>query len=328
MAIILQMRPQDRAMSWAQFRSSRPPFSIAIDGYVNERPLYDLSGPYANFNHHEGVSRLETRATCAQVQMAIRLGLYKRFRDDDGPCAEIYTNDCDEDVCLSWFLLSHPHLAESMIHPGLNRLVDISEKMDTTAGMYPLSVDTPILHQIAWVMEPYRRFRWSGGLNNRDPESFLNIVTNVCHRIEKHIMGEGESISLDIRYEKVGGGKEWSFIREIGPYGRQGAFADGIRAFVTVRERPDGKWTYSLGRASEFIPFDITSIIDAINQHETGPDRWGGGSTIGGSPRTTGSSLSPREVTAIIEEVLHPRPEPLVPDKKPPIVPESPPEQV
>ena len=302
--ITLKIRPQDQAMTWDEFRRTKPPFAIAIDGYVKEKPHYDLSGPYANFNHHEGVSRLETRATCAQVHMAIRLGLYKSFRDKNGPRAEIYTNDCDEDVCLSWFLLSHPHIAESMINPALNRLIDVSEKMDTTAGMYPLSVDTPILHQIAWVMEPYRKFRLSGGLDNRDPDSFLNVITNVCNRIEQHIIGNSESIPLDIRYEKVGGGKEWVLIREVGPYGRQGAFADGIRAFVSVRERPDGKWTYSIGRASEFIPFDVTKIISTLNQYETGPDRWGGGTTIGGSPRTTGSCISPERVSEIINRLL------------------------
>lgn len=291
-------------MSWQEFRAAKKPFAIAIDGYVNDRPAHDLTGPYANFNHHERVSRLETRATCAQILMAIRMGLFKVFRDAEGPRADVYANDCDEDICISWFLLSHSHIAESVINPTLNRLVNVGEIMDTTAGTYPLSIDTPILHQLAWIMEPYRKFRLGGGLEHRDPSAFSDIVVNVGQRIEQYMIGNGKSIALDTRYERIGGGPGWALIHETGSYGRQGAFSDGIRAFVSARERGDGKWTYSIGRASEFIPFDVPKLIALLNQHEKGPDRWGGGTTISGSPRTTGSGLSPKEVEKIINEEM------------------------
>lgn len=54
------------------------PFSIALDGYVNVGPRFDHEGPRVNFNHHEEVDRLATRATCGQVLMAIRQGLFTR----------------------------------------------------------------------------------------------------------------------------------------------------------------------------------------------------------------------------------------------------------
>ncbi|MDP3954400.1 MAG: hypothetical protein Q8Q06_03210 [bacterium] len=304
MPVELKMRPNDKPISWEEFTETKPNFSIAIDGYVAERPRLNTKGPYANFNHHEGVSRLETRATCAQIHLLIRLGLFRLFRNENGPMAHVWTNDCDEDVCLSWYLLSHNFIAESMINPCLNRLVDVAEIMDTTAGMYPLSVDVPIQRQLAWVMEPYRRFRFGGAIDLRDADSFINVVTDVCTRIEKHIIGDGKDLPLDTRYKIIGGGQGWSLIEEIGNQGRQGAFSDGIRAFVSARERDDGKWSYSIGRASECIPFDVLRVIDRLNKEECVNDTWGGSSTIGGSPRITGSSLSPDKLIRIINDEL------------------------
>src|SRR5579885_1466163 len=96
----------DETWSWAQFKEKAPPYSIALDGFVNEGPIVDHQGPRANFNHHEGCSRLATLATCGQVLMAIRQRLFRLF---DKPTT-IYVNDCDEDVCTSWFLLKHAHV--------------------------------------------------------------------------------------------------------------------------------------------------------------------------------------------------------------------------
>jgi hypothetical protein len=54
-------------ISWPNFIGLKPNFSIALDGYVKAPPKFLIQGPYANFNHHEGVARIATRSTCAQV---------------------------------------------------------------------------------------------------------------------------------------------------------------------------------------------------------------------------------------------------------------------
>jgi len=38
----------------------------------------------------------------------------------------VYVNDCDEDVCLSWFLIKHHHWAGQVMNPLLNRLATLS----------------------------------------------------------------------------------------------------------------------------------------------------------------------------------------------------------
>ncbi len=301
--IILNVCPQISPLTWEEFCNNSPKYSIALDGYVYGAPRFDSFGPRCSFNHHEEVDRLATRATCGQVLMAIRQGLFTCFRDKAGPQANVFVNDCDEDVCTSWFLLKHEHLAKNHSYPSLNRLVYMEDALDSTAGAYPFPVDLPVLEQLAWVFQPYRNYRLMGGLERKDPDSFRGIITDVENRIMKHITGGGESISLDTRYARCGtGGKDWVMVKEVGAQARTGLFGDGHTAFVSVRERDDGKWTYSIGRMSPFVPFDIPKIFETLNQIEgcTGTESWGGGNTIGGSPRINGSSLSPEKVTEII----------------------------
>jgi hypothetical protein len=308
--IQLIVKPDVQGLEWSDFKG---PFNIAIDGYVAEAPKFDEKLPCANFNHHEGVSRLETRATSAQILLSIRMGLFDTFRENGVPKAFVFANDCDEDVCLSYFLLKHSTIAESMVNPLLNKLVSVAELMDTTGGMLPLSPDFSILQDMAWIFNPYREFRTNGGLDRRISSEFSNIIEQVCNRIMSFITGSGESRVLDTSYTKIGGGNGWAMIREDGTYGRQGALKDGIRAFVSVRERCDGVWSYSVGRMSEFVPFPIHTILMALNSiearerntsYELLENKWGGSTTIAGSPRTTGSVLTPSMVEGIVNQAL------------------------
>lgn len=298
MGVQLVMRPQDAAMSREQFIATTPPFSIAIDGYVKEGPWYQAEGPRYNFNHHEGVMRLETRATCAQVLMAIRMGLFCQFRDGNGPRANVYANDCDEDVCVAWALLHNKHLAEPPMNPRLNRLVHMADMLDTAAGAYPFPVDLPLLQEMAWIFDPYRQFRSSGQLAKRDPKAFVAVVEDVELRIKAHLYGEGKALPIDARYERIGGGPGWALVIEHGAQARMAMATDGIRAFIAVRDRGNGRYDYTGWRMSEFIPVPIDALPALMNEAEqiTTEDKWGGATTVIGSPRNSGSSTSPHEL--------------------------------
>lgn len=306
MSITLCMEPQKPPLSWKYFRNNAQPRSIAIDGYVGAPPSFDAKKVLLNLNHHEGVSRLETRATCAQALMAVRQGLFDCFVDEDGnPDATVFANDCDEDVCLTWFILKNHQLTSPSINPLLNRLVYMEDLLDTTGGGYPFPPELPSLKELAWVFEPYQKFRVSGGLDKRDVNEFLDIINNVESRIMAYINEEGHTIELDTAYKARGGGEGWSMVKEIGVNARLGIFADGIKAFVCCRQRPDGRWVYTVGRQSIFVPFDVPGILqelDGIENLEN--EHWGGGNTIGGSPRVMGSKLSPEKVQKFINDFL------------------------
>ena len=304
--IKLVVCPKSPPISWPKFVRDAPPYAIALDGYVWGGPRYDEVGPIVNFNHHEDVDRLATRSTCAQVLMAIRQGLFSRFRTEAGPEASVFANDCDEDVCTAWYLLSHHHLCQQTMHPLLNRLVALEDALDATAGAYPFPVDMPALREMAWIFEPYRRFRLSGEIDKREDRAFQTVIEDVSHRIEQHLVGQGKELPIDTRYERIGGGKGWAMVRETGAQAKTGVFADGIHAYVSVRERPDGRWTYVVGRMSPFVRFNLDAIFAACNRVEHGDhnsnDLWGGSNTIGGSPRVHGSRLAPDALTKIVDE--------------------------
>lgn len=305
--IRLKVQPAVAPVKWQQFIKANEPRSIALDGYVATGPRFKKTGPYANFNHHEDVSRLETRATCAQVLIAVRQGLYQAFQDDKGnPDATIFVNDCDEDVSLSTFILQNSHLAIGTMNPLLNKLVFMEDMLDTTAGAYPFPKDMETLQQLMWVFAPYHRFRLNGGLDSRDPVLFEDVIEDVGRRIMDYITGKAKTIQLDTRFETIGGGTGWTMVSEKGQNARVGVYYAGILAFVSMRERKDGRWNYILGRSSQFVPFPIPTLLKAFNNAEgvSEGDVWGGSDIIAGSPRISGSKLDPDRVTEVIQKYL------------------------
>ena len=307
MAIIELVVQPAVSLSWEKFCNQGIKYGVALDGFVSEGPMFDPDLPLVNFNHHDGVDRLATRSTCAQVLMAIRQGMFSKFRDANGARANVYVNDCDEDVCTSWFLLHNQHLVVGTMNPLINKLVSMEDALDSTAGAYPFPMELPALQELAWIFEPYRHFRLSGGLDKQDCDSYKSIIYDVEHRILQYIAGHGKSVALDCRYSIIGGGDGWAMVKEIGSHARTAMFSDGIKAYVSVREREGGGWTYTIGKLSPFIPFDLIKLTKILNEEDSAVDisnKWGGGNNIMGSPRTTGSYLSPEALKEIIKENL------------------------
>jgi len=310
----LVVNPQNIGISWKAFTKFEPPRSIALDGFVVEGPRFRPDGPWANFNHHAEVSRLETRATCAQVLLAIRQGLIDAMRGEDGTEGiSIYVNDCDEDVCLSVFLLRYHAMALGALNPAINRLVFLEDMMDTTGGAYPFPTDQVALSEMLWIFAPYHSFRVSGQIDERKEADFRLVIDEVGRRILAHIAGRGGTLPPDVRFDALFEGKGWTMVREVGRNARLGVYGAGIKAFVSYRAVDDDRYVYSLGRSSQYIRFPIPKILAALNVQETKQwrgmleampdDRWGGSDMIAGGPRT-GSLLTPQMVKETINAAL------------------------
>ncbi len=303
MAVKLCVGPNTPPMSWKDFCEEKPPFSIALDGFVKEGPAYDPIGPRLNFNHHEGVDRLATRATCSQVFTVVQQNLFSYFQKNGEPEALVYVNDCDQDICPSWTVLNHPEMAREPINPRLNRLIRLVDKLDTTSGLCELPIKLPIFGELAWIFEPYLQFRPSGQIDNRNAFEFERTIREVERRILEHVAGVGESIPVSVEYDVLGGRGFWAMIKEIGSQARSAAFSKGIHALITVRERTDGKFNYTFCRAGLFVPFDIPLILATLNDIEglTGkPDCHGGCDMTGGTSRIRGCAIPPKELEQII----------------------------
>lgn len=309
MNIILHVEPKTSPLTWEKFIDISPENSIALDGYVTGPTHFfrNEKGVWANFNHHEGVDRLSTRATCAQTLLAIRQGLMKSF----GEARELhlFVNDCDQDVCLSVFLIKNYFLVENVVNPLVNKLVHIEDMMDTCAGAYPFPIELPAIREAAWVFHPYTLFRMSGGIERKNEIEFRAIIEDVENRILKYITGHSEKIEPESSYEIIGGGKDWKLVIEHGYEARTQMMKDGICAFVSVRiiDKKLSKYAYSIGKMSTFIPFDIPKILMWLNNCDqvTEFDKWGGSDTIAGSPRVNGSSLDPKGIEYFINKALY-----------------------
>lgn len=296
--------------SWRAFMQDEPRHSIALDGFVPEGPQFDPHGPWANFNHHEGVSRLETRATCAQVLIALRQGLMNAFAPEQ---TSLYVHDCDEDVCLAMFLLMNHKSAMKQTNPLLNRLVSMEDMLDTTGGAYVFPGTLESLKKLLWVFEPYHEFRASGALDEQEADAFRAIIDSVGERIAAYINGTSGHVIPDTRYEVIQREPQFALVRETGRNGRLGVYQDGIRAFVSVRTLSGDRFAYTLARSSQFVSFPIPEFLKALNAAEVREWRgmieempegsWGGSDVIAGSPRT-GSVLTPQEVMDVIKQTI------------------------
>jgi hypothetical protein len=289
-----------------EFLATHPPFSIALDGYVFGEPFLVVNekGPYRNFNHHEAVDRSCTCATCEQARRAVLLGLYDLFRTPRGPEAVLFVNDCDQDVCLSSWILMNPDRAHE---PLVRTITQIEDLLDMSAGSFPMPHERDLLGEIRWVFDPYARAR--PRLASMNAKQMKQVILDVHLRIEQFVMGRAVSVPLEGTYRRLGGGDGWAIVEVDSQAAREKMIAAGIRAAIELYGRHDGRYLYSIWRRSEYIVrFPIREILRSLNRAEGyGPDEvagWGGAENVGGSPRGRGSKLAPDEVEKVVAGVL------------------------
>jgi hypothetical protein len=282
--------------TWDQFVDNAPAGSIALDGMVKGGPRFDETHTLANFDHHEGVVREATMATCMQVYMAIKGGLMTRF-----PAPHVFINDTDQDTSFAvWLLAKHDLFEGTKSIPAVNRLLQLNNFWDITGGAFPVQLDDVIVGQHNWVFEPYTDLRKSGALATASAVVLRDNLESVLARLDRHMMGQSGQVELDTRatvLDRLEKPPCW-FIDEIGGNtARYALYAQGMPAFVSiVARRPDGRTVYSIGRRSQYIKFPIRTIMIALNNAETSGGQWGGSDLIGGSPRAEGSELSWQQI--------------------------------
>ena len=318
--IALNVQPRS-SYDWKAFSRTFPGYSIALDGFVKAPSMRSFRGPYANFDHHADVDRLSCRSTCEQVYLEINMGLFKVFQKDGLPHAEIWVNDCDEDTCLSVWLLRNHEQVVGHANPAINRLVSCEDRLDSTGGGYQLG-QISMARKMAWIFELYHQARYSGALKDMTAEVMKGLIEATCQRISAYVINGGQELPLEGNYERLGGGDSWVMVKEQGPFSRRAMFQDGIDAFVSLVGQKDGRYVYSVGRRSPWVKFDLKAIFYALNvkELEKNPklvnDKWGpmeAHAMIGGSPRVHGSCLAPEEVEVVVSAVL--RVEKFFPDR-------------
>ena len=300
-----------QSITWDKFLITTPAKSIALDGVVSGGPKYDPLTRHINFDHHDNVVREATMSTAMQVYFALKGGLMDVFGQVVGSLEPtvIYINDTDQDTSFAvWLLLNYKKFEGTQSLPNVSRLLALTDRWDITGGAFVMNLDDQIVRQHAWVFKPYTDLRKSGGLALATEQIMRDNIEAVMARLSSFMMGQSGEVELDTRHEIFHDSPAYKIVDEIGGNdARYYLYSRGMNAFVSlVAIRNDGRFVYSIGRRSQFIPFPVEQLYDDLNAAE-GLDRqtgWNGSTIIGGSSRQLGSRLGWEEIQDIVDRRL------------------------
>lgn len=281
-----------------EFRATHAAAALALDGYVDGPPRWDWDGPWGTLDHHDGVERLRTGASCEQAAAAVRLGLWDRLGAERP--LDVHVNDCDADTSLAVWLLRHP---ERVSEAPVDALVRWEGRLDAHGGCALGQVPDPYLPYLAWVFEPYVEWRHDEAAEV-GVDAQREVIDAVGRRIDAWADGSAAQLAIDSDYAVVGETSHVVAVEEHGPYARLALQADGRSCFVAVR-RHGGRRVMTIGRVDVDVPVDLVGVWSDLNELDrrdvTNRDRWGGGDLIGGSPRRSGTALPVDVVCRTVE---------------------------
>ncbi len=285
-----------------------PSGSIFLDGVVQEGPFLDVEKHIYNLDHHQGCVRSFTLATCEQAMVVVRKGLDLQGRD-----WTIYANEPDLDTVLAiWVLLNHIHIndKDGGIRSRIMPLVRLQGTIDAHGlEMQDLCGYSEELREATFAelerlrageIELKKEGRWqecdfleytAGVLRTLDalvyPERHFEEVLEV-EELARADIGD-RSLAIVCRSD--------AGIYEVERYLRR---VHGKRLGIIVLQK-DAR-TYTLRQVDAFLPASLEIIYERLNLLDTtagsrsSGNRWGGSSEIGGSPRTTGTKLTPQQI--------------------------------
>jgi hypothetical protein len=291
--------PTVRFFQGTRTLSELPPRSVALDGAVRGPVLGDEEDRWS-FDHHDDCGRLVTAATCEQVYTAIALGMDISER-------EVWVNDLDGDTVLSIWLLRNPEYviggdmnARSLVRgvalldahgPAGYRLMNQSEKKFAEA-----------------FFSVFRDLSRPGYAQQRFAE-WPALVEDAMQKIWEVYIGkirarDPEPATFAILYETP----SMCLARATGFGAFEVLYNKGYKIVGLCSEGSDGSTIYTIGKISDLVRYPLGpgnkpgSLLGRLNAREPG---WGGGSSIGGSPRLPGgvaSRLTPEEIW----QMMHP----------------------
>jgi hypothetical protein len=291
---------------------------IYLDGVAQCEPFMDLEKHVYNFDHHEGVVRPFTVATCEQVLVMVMKGMDLRGRD-----WKVYANEPDLDTILSiWLLLNHVRLNQKEPNDlrGLYTLVRLESVIDThglemvhLSGL-PIGILNKTRKIIDYLREEEIDLKRHGLWEESD---FLEHTAVVLQKIDRLVYRSDEFLDFqDIqelaRVEIVSNRFAVAVASPQGIYELEPFMARlyGENLAIVILQNESGG--YTLRRLDHFMPGDLKPIYSKLNfldpavKCRESKNQWGGSGDIGGSPRGTGTRLTPRDIAQACRDVFHP----------------------
>jgi hypothetical protein len=291
-----------------------PPGTIFLDGAAQSEPFLDLERKIYNLDHHEGCERRFTLSACEQAMVLVLRGLDLRERP-----WTVYANEPDLDTVLAiWVLLNSVHLQNKheSIKESVLPLVRLEGLIDVQGLEYMEFSGFPKEH----LDEAYRQLEWlrSTGAVMQAEEDHVDVLAGTMAQlrvIDQLVYPRGFIQELpgieelardeltDDRIVVVCRGAE-------GIYEVEKALKRlyGKRLGLIVLEKEPR--TYTLRQVDSFLPVNLEAayrrlnLVDPAVRDSKSANRWGGSGEIGGSPRSTGTDLSPVEIAKACQQAF------------------------
>lgn len=285
--------------------------TIFVDGVYNGAPFVNNEKQIYSLDHHEGIIRNFTLSSCEQALIMVMKGLTL----DEGTW-NIYVNEPDLDAVLSiWVLCNYRELIElkETILQKTVRLVRVEGIIDVHGftmsdftGYASSTFDTE-KEIIDKLMEQERILKGKHEWNKIDYTKYtmlmlgkIDIVIYGQDKEKKKAMTIREIKNFSMRNSK------YIIICESasGIYEVEESLKNkypGKVGIIILRSSYDNK-RYTLRLANDFISPDLSELYKELNKIDKAVtksdegNKWGGSENIGGSPRLTGSYLSPTDI--------------------------------
>jgi membrane protease YdiL (CAAX protease family) len=286
-----------------------PAGSIFLDGAAQGAPFIDTERDIYNLDHHEGCVRAFTLSTCEQAMVLVRRGLDLRKRD-----RVIYANDADLDTVLAiWILLNHLRLNDDPdTRAGIMPLVRLQGAIDAQGlalqDLCGLPTDlfaktrAQMDHVRARELALKQAGRWEEINLARFVADQLRALDAIYYRHEQFRgVDEVEELArTEISDRSIAVVcRSRSGIYEVE---RELRRLHGDRLGVIVLQT--GRSAYSVRQVDPSLPgtlerlYEDLNLIDPAAGGSRSSNRWGGSAEIGGSPRKSGTRVSPQKILA------------------------------
>ena len=293
-----------------------PGGTIFLDGVAQAEPFMDHERQVYNLDHHEGCVRAFTLSCCEQTLVMYMKGLDLQARE-----WHIFANEPDLDTILGiWILLNHARIGglETTQRRILFALARYEGVVDALGlELKELSALPPdLMRKIQRVIDHLRSEEIALKREGRWEETDCLIYTaGILQKIDqifykasdfKDYQGIEELARVDLNEQRIAVvvGADMG-IYEIEPHLNK---IYGNRLGVVFLKK--GQYTYTVRQMDLFMPITLQHIYDRLNfadpavKCRTLTNKWGGANDIGGSPRESGTRLSPTEIAAACRDAV------------------------
>ena len=287
--------------------------TIFLDGVAQSEPFLDLERRVYNLDHHEACVRHFTLSTCEQALVLVARGLDMREKP-----WQIYANEPDLDVVLAvWVLCNSMHLQgeDSTIRDAVVPLVRMEGLIDSHGlelcelSGYPGQMVDEITGSLDSLRETELELKSDGKWGGADLLKYLRdqlrLIDQMVYPADffEAFRGIEELAKTELTDNRIavvcrsdcGIYELEKDLKRL--YGKR-------LGVVGLQKRPG---VYTLRQVDPFLSVDLNeayrklNVLDPAVQGGGSSNRWGGSGEIGGSPRKTGTGLSPVDIAEAVK---------------------------